>query len=275
MKYHQIIAALMEEPLLITPAAHASLVKLFEEHRTLDAAEFRAKREGVDFCGREVELEQMEIVDGIAHIPIGGPIGKGLGKFEKGAGAVDVADVMEDLDAAEEDANVKAIILDIDSPGGMVSGTPELADRVAACNKPIYAFTSGMMCSAAYWVGCACDGIFATKSADLGSIGVYVPYLDQSKRYENAGLKMEVISSGKYKGAGVPGTSLNADHREFLQERVDDIAKMFYGHVQRNRAEATADDMQGQVFKAEAALAKGLIDEVVREKGDVVEFLVG
>ena len=87
MKYHQIMTALMEEPLLLTPASHASLVRLFDEHRGLSAEEFQARREGVDLCGEEVELEQMEIIDGIAHIPIGGPIGKDLGKFEKGAGA--------------------------------------------------------------------------------------------------------------------------------------------------------------------------------------------
>jgi hypothetical protein len=155
MKYHQIVAALLEEPLLITAGAHASLARLFEEHRTLDAEEFKARREGVDYCGEEVELEQMEVIDGIAHIPISGPIGKGLGKFEKGAGAVDVDDVMTELDEAEDDPNVRAIILDIDSPGGMVSGTPELADRVAACQKPVYAFTAGQMCSAAYWIACA------------------------------------------------------------------------------------------------------------------------
>lgn len=273
MKYHQIIATLTEEPLLITPAAHASLFKLFEEHRAMDAEEFKAAREGVDMCGEEVELEQMEVIDGIAHIPIGGPIGKGLGKFEKGAGAVDVDDVMDEIQEAEEDPNVRAIILDIDSPGGMVSGTPELADRVAACEKPIYAFTAGMMCSAAYWIACASDMVFATKSADVGSIGVYVPYLDQSKRYENAGLKVDVISSGKYKGAGVPGTSLNKDQREFMQDRVNDIAEMFYSHVEANRPDSSREDMQGQVFKGEMAFAKGLIDQVVGDKEQVIDLL--
>lgn len=275
MRYHQIIATLAEEPMLITPAAHASLCKLFEEHRTLEASEFRAKREGVDMCGDQVELEQMEIIDGIAHIPIGGPIGKGLGKFEKGAGAVDVGDIEDDLDDADDDDQVMGIILDIDSPGGMVSGTPELADRILAIEKPIYAFTSGMMCSAAYWIACAADGVFATKSADIGAIGVYAPMADTSEMWKARGVKIEVFTSGKYKGIGVPGTSLTKDHRDFLQSRIMETAQIFFDLVQACRPDAQLEDMQGQVFKAEAARARGLIDDMVRSKDDVVDLLLG
>lgn len=275
MKYHQLISSLTEEPLLITPAAHVSLLKLFEEHRTLEAAEFRAKREGVDICGDEVELEQMEVIDGIAHIPVGGPIGKGLGKFEKGAGAVDVDDIIDDLDDADDDDQVTAAILDMDTPGGMVTGTPELADRILAFEKPIYAFTAGMMCSAGYWIGCACDALFATKSADIGSIGVYMPWADTSEAWKARGVKIEVFSSGKYKGMGVPGTSLSKDHRDFLQARVMEIAQMFYVHVQACRPDSDLEDMQGQVFKGQNAMAKGLIDDVVRSKQDVVDLLLG
>ena len=273
MKYHQIIAALTEEPLLITPAAHASLIKLFEEHRQLSAEEFQAKREGTDLCGEAVDVDQMEVRDGIAHIPIGGPMGRGFGSFEKGAGAVDVDDVIDELDQAEEDSKVRAAILIIDSPGGMVSGTPELADRVAAFDKPVYAFTSGMMCSAAYWVGCAADMLFATKSADIGSIGVFTAFLDVSERYKTAGARVELITSGKYKGAGLPGTSLTPDQRENMQARINHLASLFHGHVQGCRPDVRIEDMQGQVFNASLALSKGLIDQIVQGKDDVVDLL--
>lgn len=274
MKYHQIISALTEEPLLIMPAAHASLLKLFDEHRSLEASEFYAKREGTDLCGEKVELAQMEVVDGIAHIPISGPIGKGLGPFEKGAGAVDVDDIIDDLDDADDDDQVRAILLDIDSPGGMVTGTPETADRILRIEKPIYAFTCGMMCSAAYWIGSACDCVFATRSADVGSIGVYAPMADTSEAWKARGVKIEVFTSGKYKGLGVPGTSLTKDHREFMQARIMEIADMFYSAVQACRPDAEAEDMQGQVFKAQSAMARGLIDDVVNSKDDVVDLLL-
>lgn len=274
MKYHQLFAALTEEPLLITAAAHASLVRLFEEHRSLQASEFYAKREGTGSCGEAVELEQMEIIDGIAHIPIAGPIGKGLGKFEKGAGAVDVDDILDELDQVDNDDQVVGVILDIDSPGGMVTGTPELADRIKAAVKPIYAYTAGSMCSAAYWLGSACDYICATKSADIGAIGVYVPFADTSEMFKARGVKIEVFTSGKYKGMGMPGTSLTKDQKEIIQERVMELAEWFFSHVQEQRNDVSKDVMQGQVFKAAKALSSGLIDQVVDSKADVVDLLM-
>lgn len=274
MRYHEIIKALTEEPLLITPAAHASIFKLFEDHRTLEAAAFKAAREGVDACGDEIDLEQMEVIDGVAYVPIRGPIGRGLGKFEKGAGAVDVADVMAELRQADKNPDVSGILLLIDSPGGMVSGTPELADVVASIEKPVFAFTPGEMASAAYWVGAAADRVFATKSANVGSIGVYLPFYDMSKRVEAAGVKVDVIASGKYKGLGMPGTSLTAEQREFLQARVNEIATMFQEHVWRNRgAGVDLGDMQGQIWTAPAALRKGLLDEIVNDADDVAALL--
>jgi signal peptide peptidase SppA len=274
MRYAEILRTLTEEPLLITPAAHASLLQLFHEHRTLEAVEFRAKREGLDFCGNEVELAQMEVIDGVAVIPIGGPVGVGFGKFEKGAGAVDLGDVAAELALANKDPEVSRILLDIDSPGGMVSGTPELADKVMASKKPVYAFTGGTMASAAYWIGSAAERILATKSADVGSIGVYTMFLDTTKLMDERGLKVDVISSGDYKGMGVPGTALSAQHRAFLQERVDGIAAMFQEHVSEMRdGMVDLEDMRGQVFLAGAARSKNLIDELVADREEALELV--
>ncbi len=275
MKYHELIRVLTEEPLLITPAAHGALFQLFKDHRELERAEFRAAREGVDLCGEAVELEQMEVIDGIAHIPIRGPLGAGLSKFEKGAGATDVADIAADLDAAEDDPNVAGILLDMDSPGGMVSGIPELADRILAVDKPLYAFTCGLMCSAAYWLASAADMVLATKSAEIGAIGVYVPMLDSSARMQALGYKVEVITSGKYKGIGVPGTALTDAHREFMQARVEEIAGMFYDHVGAMRPDLDREDMQGQTYKGQKAAARGLIDQVVSGKDEALALLLG
>jgi len=273
MKYHQILAALTQEPLLITPSAQSALLKLFEQHASLSAEAFKAAREGTDPCGQAVDIEQAQVIDGIAHIPISGPIGYRLGSFEKGAGAVDVADVSDELDSAEGDNDVRGIILDIDSPGGMVNGTPELADRIAAVEKPIYAYSGGMIASAAYWLASAADSIFLTKSADAGSIGVYAPFVDYSQMAAQRGMKVQVFSSGKYKGMGVPGTSLTPDQEALMQERVLEIAEMFYEQVRRTRPDVADDTMQGQVFKGQAAVERGLADKIVRDKSEVVDLL--
>ncbi len=272
MKYPQILSTLTEEPLLITPTAHASLLKLFEDHAALSRDEFKAAREGVDWCGEAVEVEQAGLVDGIYYIPLGGPIGRGLGKFEIGAGCVDVGDVMDELDAFEEDINARACILDIDSPGGMFSGTPELANRIMACEKPTASFMN-MGASAAFWLAIACDYAFAAPSGDIGSIGVYSYFLDRSKQFADAGVKPVLVSSGKFKGAGAPGIPLSKDQLQNMQDRVNEMADMFYQHVEARRPEAKREDMQGQTFKSSSAVAKGLIDGVVNGVWEVAALL--
>lgn len=274
MKYPQILRTLKGEPLLIVGPAHASLISLFEDHATKPREEFKAEREGTGSCGEKVALEQMEIVDGIAHIPIGGPIGIRLGSFEKGAGAVDVGDITRELDEAEASDEVSAILFDIDSPGGMVTGTPEVADRIKRLTKPTYAFTNGTIASAAYWIACATDGIFATKSADIGSIGVYIPWLNSVEYYKGKGYKVELFTSGKYKGMGFPGTDLTAEQKEHINESVADIAEMFYSHVKSCRGQHIGDEtMQGQTFRAPKAMERGLIDYIVRDKAEAASFL--
>jgi ClpP class serine protease len=103
--------------------------------------------------------------------------------------------------------------LDIDSPGGTVAGTPELAAAVSALDqkKPVYAFSSGLMASAAYWIASQARAIYATPSAQVGSIGVVQAVVDRSAAINAAGIKVEVFSVGKYKAMGAPGTPLTDD----------------------------------------------------------------
>jgi signal peptide peptidase SppA len=279
MKYPKLLS---EDLLLITPGGYASLVKSFELRcgRAPGASELvqvgaeLATREGKDYwTGDYIEVPEMEVENGVAIIPVTGFIGRGLDSYDKGMGATDVDDVREDLDNAEADDDVRAILLDIDSPGGMVSGTPELADRLRAVEKPIYTFTAGLMCSAGYWLGCSTDGIFATRSADIGSIGVYCAIHDLSELARQMGIKVQVFSSGTYKGAGVPGTSLTDPQRVMIQDRIMEIADMFYSHVQGARSDVAPEDMQGQTFKGQSAQARGLVDQVVACRDDVLSLL--
>lgn len=269
MKLPSIHDVLKKEPLILTPSSHASLIELLDNHRNGD----RIEREGEDWCGEKVELEQAELREGIMHIPVNGPIGRGLGLFEKGAGCVDVADITDEIDKAEEDIQCRAIVFHFDSPGGMYSGTPELADRIAQCDKPTAAFIPGLCCSGAYWLAAACDYLCATTSADVANVGVYCYILDQSERYKQAGVKPEVISSGAYKGMGSPGVPLTKAQREHLQERVNEMAQTFYTHVQMNRPDVKIEDLQGQCFKAPSALDKGFIDVIVRDVDEVIDLL--
>lgn len=270
MNIHHILSALYE-PSLITPGAHASIRRLIESRLGQEAFEAAdAQRQGTDFCGNTVDLPSMAVIEGIAHIPIGGAIGHKLGLREKGRGAVDTTDVMNELAQADADPAVTAAVLDMDTPGGMVTGTPELAAAVAAFSKPILAFTSSMIASAGYWIAASADGIFTTQTASTGSIGVYVPWIDQTEAMKAEGLKVELIKAGKLKGLGFPGTALTDAQREHLQEQVDNIYGMFKSHVIEHRGNVPDSAMQGQTFMAREAMAAGLIDGIVSSKADMI-----
>lgn len=273
MKLPQILATLRNEPLFCTSEYRALLLDMFQQHAELTGPEFRAARTGKAKSGSELDVDQMEIIGGIAHIPIGGPIGMNFGEFEKGAGCVDVDDIGRELDEAETNDEVETILLNIDSPGGMVTGTPELGQKILEVEKPIYAFTRGQMASAAYWLACSCDGIFATPSADVGSIGVCASFLDLSKMADMAGIKVKVFGSGDYKGAGAQGTSLTAKQEVFFQQRVMQLAQGFYDHVRSQRGAIDDADMQGQMFKAKEAMDRGFIDGVMNSRAELVAFL--
>lgn len=274
MKFHNLLRILREEPLLITPAAHRSILSLVES-RIFAVENAPERAPGEDGCGGKVEVESMVVDDnGIAHIPIAGVIGQKLGAFERGAGAVDVLDIAKDVAYAERSNDVVAVLFDIDSPGGMVSGTPELANKIAAIEKPTYAYSNGQICSAAYWLAASCDEIFATPTADVGSIGVYIPWIDLTAYYDREGISVDLIKSGKFKGMGYPGTSLTDDQRKLLQERVDSIAEMFYGHVLANRYDVEDDSMQGQTFMGEDAANRGLLSLVVQDKDEVLSMIL-
>ena len=271
MKYQQILHAVFAQPWLIKPAAHATIRKLVLAR--IANSDPPKREDGVDICGDAVEAESMEVVDGVARIPVGGILARKVTAFERGAGVVDTMDVTRDLRWADKSKDVRAILLDIDSPGGIINGTPELADAVAAVDKPIVAFSANKMASAAYWIAAGADQIYATKSAEIGSIGVYTYFLDESARLAEDGLKLDVFASGKYKGLGIPGTTLSDEQRNLLQSEVDGIANQFKEHVLQYRPAVPADTMEGQAFFGVDAVKYGLIDGVVSDQEELISML--
>lgn len=277
MRLAQIHSVLKTEPLFCVPGYRETLLEILEQHAQLSAADYEMARTGKAKSGSELDLDQMEVKNGIAYIPVGGPIGQQLGEFEKGAGCVDVDDISAELDEAEEDDEVKTIVMVFDTPGGMVMGTPECGNRILAVDKPIYSWSRGQMASAGYWLGSCTNGIFCTPTAQIGSIGVCSSFLDLSRMAEMAGIKVKSFGSGTYKGMGTPGTSLTAEQEIFLKNRVMTLAQNFYEHVQTQRAHAgpiAAADMQGQTFSGTEALAKGLVDGVYQNLAELEAFLI-
>src|SRR6185436_13049667 len=138
---------------------------------------------------------------------------------------------------AAADPSIKTILLLIDSPGGTIAGTAELADSVAAANKikPVIAHADDQMASAAYWIASQCRMITSNRTALVGSIGTYVEVYDTSKMYENAGVKVHMISTGPHKGALVDGTPVTDDQLAEVQKLVDSLNRHFLAAVSAGR----------------------------------------
>lgn len=169
--------------------------------------------------------------------------------------AVSSEEAISAIHQAVKHDKVEAVLLDIDSPGGTAMGTAELAEAVADASKEkfVYAYTGGLMCSAAYWVASQADAIYASPSARVGSIGVIIPFLDTSEAFDRAGLKMEVFASGKFKSIGTPGVSLTEEQRELLTAEVAEIFGDFRAAVLARGRKIPDEAMEGQTFSARQA----------------------
>jgi protease-4 len=209
---------------------------------------------------------------GVAVIPMFGAIGKYMSQMELDCvGGCDLNRVSATLRAAIDNPEVDAVLLHINSPGGVVTGTPEFASLVKELSKkkPIYAYTDQMMASAAYWIGAACNAIIASPSASVGSIGVYMALVDQSRYLDKKGIDVHLIRAGRLKGLGMPGT-WNDEAAAHLQASVDEVYENFTGWVRQMRGNIADDTMQGQTFSAVRARELGLIDDVMNSVEDVL-----
>lgn len=205
------------------------------------------------------------VEDGIGIIQMSGPMMKGRSKF----GGVDTVEARNLVRAFASDTNVSAIVLAIDSPGGTVAGTDDLAHDVAtaAKAKPVYAQIDDEGASAAYWIASQASAVYANPSAHVGSIGVYAVIEDSSEAAAAAGVKVHVISTGGMKGAMADGTPVTDEQIAYAQERVDAANGMFTGAIKKGRRMSYAKVAKvndGRVYGTTDSLALGLIDGIQR-----------
>lgn len=185
------------------------------------------------------------------------------------------------LSQAANDPSVKAIILHVDSPGGAVSGTRELAAKVqeAKRSKPVIAHVDSLAASAAYWVASQATEVVSTPGGSVGSIGVIAVHEDVSAMLEREGIKPTIISAGKYKAEGNPYAPLGEEAAAHFQARVDSAYSDFVGAVASGRgvkpADVEASYGQGRVLGARDALGVGMIDRIATFEETVSRFVGG
>ena len=165
------------------------------------------------------------------------------------------------LDSLVANESIGAIVLDVDSPGGSVSGVPELAEHIRGLRgtKPIYSISNPQMASAAYWLGTAADKTFVTPSGEVGSIGVWTMHIELTKMLEEWGVKITGISAGKYKVEGNWWEPLGDEAKASMQADVDAYYGMFLDAVAKNRGRRSST-VQREFGEGRMVMAEGTED---------------
>jgi signal peptide peptidase SppA len=178
------------------------------------------------------------------------------------------------IEIALTDSNTRMIVFDFRSPGGAVTGIPELGQKIAAISrKRTVAFTDDECCSGALWLAEQCQEFYCTESASIGSIGVWTAYLDLSKAMKKAGEKVTEVFAGKYKTMGACWKSLNSEELAMVQASVDKIYVQFKEAVQTRRV-IEDEFMQGQIFDGAEAVENGLVNWTVDGLIECIEGLL-
>lgn len=199
---------------------------------------------------------------GIAIIGVFGPMYKGYGAY----GYADQSQIRGTVRQAANDPNVNGIMLLIDSPGGSVSGTPDLYSDVAtaSASKPVVAYIEDCGCSAAYWTAAGAGQIYSNGGM-VGSVGVVTALVDSSKYFEAAGIKVIPIVTGEMKAVGMDGTPVTPQQVAYVQDMIDSIYDDFVNAVAKSRGirGETVRKMEAKVFYGQAAVDAKLIDAVM------------
>ena len=201
------------------------------------------------------------IVNGIAVISLDGSLMKGWSKY----GGTSTMWARAAIRDADNNKDVKAIMLHIDSPGGTSAGTAELGDDIRKTKKKINAHIDDLGASAAYWAASQADYITMNQSGLAGSIGVYAAIHDTSGAAEMAGIKVHVVSTGEYKGSGEDGTEITEKDLAHWQTIVDSHFLQFESAVRGGRKMIKAQFNRvsdGRVFSASESKSLGLVDSI-------------
>lgn len=200
----------------------------------------------------------------IAIVPLTGILMKGNSSL----GGTSTVQARRDIRQAASNPDVAGILLRVDSPGGTVSGTYDLAMDVRAANrvKPVYAHVEDLCASAAFWVASQASRITVNApTALVGSIGTIQVIYDESAALEDAGVRTLVVATGPLKGLGTSGAKVSDDQLNHVTALVTGAQTSFDEAVRRGRnmsAKELADVRHGGVLLADDAVTAKLVDAV-------------
>lgn len=174
-------------------------------------------------------------------------------------------DILWYIQSANDNPNIKSIVLEIDSVGGSPVAGEEIANAIKNSQKPVLGFIRGYGASAAYWAVSGADKIWASKNSDVGGIGVTMSYLNNVENNKKEGYTLEKLSSGKFKDSGSPDAPLTDEERDLFMRDLNIIHKNFIEAISINR-NIPIDEVKkfadGSTVLGGKAKELGLIDEI-------------
>lgn len=243
-------------PWLITSEALDTVMAVADRQGDVEALETR--------LGRSLDnTRSVTVRDGVAVIPVTGPIFRYANLFTEVSGATSTQVLATDIQTALDDPQIRAIVINADSPGGEATGINELSEMIfqARGTKPIKAYVGGQASSAMYWIASAADEVVVDDTAQLGSVGVV---LSLRKREDRPGEKSyEIVSSNAPNKR--PDLETEAGMAQ-LQTRTDELANVFLDKVARNRSipreEVNDRFRQGGIATGTLAIEAGMADRL-------------
>jgi protease IV len=199
----------------------------------------------------------------VAVIPIEGTIVTQGSSSLFGEQLATSEEIVKMIEKADDNPQIKAILFQINSPGGSAVASDEIAQAIKATNKTTVAWIREIGTSGAYWVASSCDIVVANRMSITGSIGVIASYLEFSGLMDDYNITYQRLVSGKFKDVGSPFRPLTSDEEELLQDELDQIHEYFVAEVAANRNLPLSDVRTlatGMFYIGSDAKAKGLVD---------------
>ena len=208
-------------------------------------------------------------VGNVALISVNGMIMGGNGGSSFGQTIASSKTLVGYLEDAEKRANIKAVLLEINSPGGGAVASDEIASQIKLMKKPVVTVIREVGASGGYWIASASDHIIANRMSITGSIGVISSYLEFSELMKEYGVGYERLIAGKYKDLGSPFRKLETQEKNLLQGKINKIHDFFIQEIATNRKLKENEVKKlatGEFFLGVEAYNLGLVDELGNKK---------
>ena len=206
------------------------------------------------------QRQRMTNDEGIAEVHLHGPMLSDASPIDLAMGSTSYEEIREDIESANMDDDVKAILLRVNTPGGTVSGIEETYEAIKSSNKPVFAYNEGYATSAGYYLIAPAESIAASPSSMTGNIGTVLDMWDFSGMYENMGAKRTLMTNEGADLKGTMRTEPTDSQREFLQNQLNDMGDQFHARVVESRPDVDEEVYRAGWYQPDAAAALGLID---------------